>query len=205
MKLKKGVRRFLIFILILLIIALGGIIYYFGFYNQGVKEVKIIKEIPEYGYKLKENESGLYKKTFQDLEKVLSKDEVDEEKYVELLSKLFIIDFFSLDNKIAKTDVGGVEFVEESILDNFVVNAKDTYYKYVENDLYGKRHQTLPEVTKVEIESVDKKEYQYNDQTDSEAYHVKATWKYRHGKGYQDKATLIFVHKDKKLELVELK
>ena len=205
MRLKKGVRRFLTFILILLILALGGIIYYFGFYNQGVKEVKIIKEIPEYGYKLRENESGLYKKTFQELEKVLSKDEVDEEKYAKLISKLFIIDFFSLENKIAKTDVGGVDFVEESILDNFVVNAKDTYYKYVENDLYGKRRQTLPEVTKVEIENVEQKEYKYGDQTDSNAYYVKANWKYRNGKDYQDKATLVFVHKDKKLELVELK
>ena len=46
---------------------------------------------------------------------------------------MFVYDFFSLEDKAAKTDVGGVEFVHPSAIANFLLNAEDTYYKYVES------------------------------------------------------------------------
>ena len=69
---------------------------------------------------------------------------------------MFIADFFNLDNKISKNDVGGKEFVYSNYQTDFEKFAMDSMYKSVENDVYGKRNQELPIVTKVEVTKVNK-------------------------------------------------
>ena len=92
-------------------------------------------------------------------------------------------------------------------MDDFLEKAQDTIYKYVENNLYGERKQKLPSVDKVEVTKVSQVEYSYKDKKDEKAYQVEVSWTYKKdtGEGYQTKATLFFVHEDKKLYLVELK
>ena len=53
------------------------------------------------------------------MEKIEAK-EVDNKKYAEAISKLFVIDFFTLDNKSSKNDVGGVQFVYTSYKADFI-------------------------------------------------------------------------------------
>ena len=55
MKLKKKVKVTLIIILIALIAVAGFFVYKKLIAKEEVKEVKIVNEIKEYGYKLKEN------------------------------------------------------------------------------------------------------------------------------------------------------
>ena len=120
---------------------------------------------------------------------------------------MFIFDFYSLDNKLAKTDVGGSDFVHADVLTDFLEKAEDTMYKYLESNIYGGRTQKLPTVKKVTIQSVEKTPFTYKDKTDDEAYVAKLTWEYTDtstSNGYQTEATLTFVHEDKKLSLVEL-
>lgn len=202
MKLKKNVKR--IFLIILLLFVIGGGFYvYQHFLKDGkrkLKKAEVINEIKEYGYTLKSNQTKAYKKEFEKLAKILSKDEVDEEEYVKQLSILFLLDFYSLNNKLANTDVGGVEFVHSSAVANFITKAEDTLYKYVESNIYGNRKQNLPEVLDITIEDVEKTVYD----DDSSAYQVNATWNYKEDLGYQTKATLTFAHEDKKLSLVEM-
>lgn len=40
---------------------------------------------------------------------------------------MFIVDFYSLSDKTAKTDVGGVDIVQPDILNNFLENAENTF------------------------------------------------------------------------------
>ena len=206
MKLKKKAKIILISIIILVVIAVGGIIIYKTIDNKpAVKETKVLKKIDAYGYELKNNKSKQYKELFKELEEILLESEVDEEAYVKKLAELFIYDFYSLSDKTAKTDVGGVDFVQESALENFLINAEDTYYKYVESNLYGDRKQELPTVNTIKIESITPTEYVYNDQKAS-AYEVKLNWTYTEEKysDYQRSATLVFVKEDIKYYLVEL-
>ena len=208
MKLKKKVKKVLVVFLVILLIVLGVLAFkdkLFGTKNE-VKEVKVVNTIKKYGYNLKENKPKAYKKMFEELKKILEAKEVDEEAYVKKISEMFIYDFYSLNDKTAKTDVGGVEFVYGDFLPNFLQNAQNTYYKYVENNIYGNRNQSLPVVSNIEVVSVDKEAFAYGDKTDDEAYKVKVTWSYTDNdfSDYQKEAEIIFIHDDIKLSLVEL-
>ena len=204
MKLKKKVKVILV-IAILLIVAGLGFIAYESVKPKAVRKATVENEIKEYGYTLKSTRNDRYKEMFQELQDILSKENVDEKAYLEQISKMFIMDFYTLDDKLANTDVGGIDFVHTNAKTNFLEKSEDTVYKYVENDIYGNRDQKLPEVTDVTIESTENIEYTIGtDFTDDNAYQVEVSLKYKEDMDYPTKATLIFVHEDNKLSLVEV-
>lgn len=208
MKLKKKPRKILI--IILTIVALGAIAlvgYNVFIKTPEVKEAKVLKTIKKYGYTLKDNKNKRYQEMFAELDKILSKDSKDEEAYAKKITEMFIYDFYTLENKVAKTDVGGTDFVYSASLANFLQNAQDTYYKYVESDIYDQRKQKLPEVDKITIESIEQTEFAYGEETDDKAYEVKVSWNYvgEDFGDYQNEATLTFIHEGIKLSLAELK
>jgi len=204
---RKRKPKKLLFIIIglILVLAASFFIYKYFFAQEEVKEVKVIGKIPKYGYVLKETKTARYKEMFNDLKEILEADKVDEEAYVKKISEMFIYDFYSLNDKVAKTDVGGTDFVYDKVLENFLLNAEDTYYKYIESNIYKNRKQSLPEVSKINISNVEKKPFKYNNVTDDNAYIVNVDWDYKGDfDEYQKKATLVFVHDGIKLVLVEL-
>lgn len=208
MKLKKKPKRILITILVLAAIAAIAFVGYNVFFGkQEVKEAKVLKTIKEYRYTLKDNKTKRYQEMFGELDKILKKDPVDEEEYVKKITEMFIYDFYSLNDKSTKTDVGGTDFIYGNILENFLSNAEDTYYKYVESNMYNDRKQELPVVDEIKIDSVEQTEFAYGEETDEEAYEVTVSWTYTNKEfnDYQKEATLIFIHDGIKLSLVELK
>lgn len=206
MKLKKSVKRIIIILVLIIIILLGIAFKDNIFGKKDVKETKIVNKIDKYGYNLKDSKTKKYHKMFEELKKILSKDKVDEEEYVKKISEMFIYDFYSLNDKTAKTDIGGVDFVYPLALPNFLVKAEDTYYKYIESNIYGNRNQSLPTVKDIEITEVKQEIFAYGDQTDEKAYIVSASWDYTETdfSKYQTSAKLIFIHDGDKLSLVEL-
>lgn len=207
-RVKRKPKKLLIIMLIFIIAAISGVATYFlVFDKEEVKETKVVSKIDHYGYELKSNKSSKYKKLFKELQEVLSEKNVDEKKYVKKITEMFIVDFFSLGDHISKTDVGGVDFVHPDILENFIVNAEDTIYKYVESNIYGQRKQDLPIIDTVTIDSVDIDTFSYGETIDDNAYIVKASWKYKDSSsssGYQTSANFVYVHDGDKLQLVEI-
>ena len=193
-----------ILIIFILILAIGLFYFFFINKNDNINTPKIEHSIEKYNYNLYDNSTKEYKKLFQELSAELSKDEIDEKKYVELISKMFIIDFYTLDNKLTNLNIGGVEFVHKDIVDNFKLKANETLYKYLENNMYGDRNQKLPVVKEVTINNISQKEFKYNNNADYKAFFVDASWTYEKDLGYENKKTLIFVHEDNKLSLVEM-
>lgn len=207
MKLKKSVKRVLT-VLVVLIVSIFIVWYLFYSDKKVAKKVKVLSKIDEYGYELTDSHSKEYEDLFYKLEKVLKKDDVNYEEYATTISKMFIFDYYSLNDKVAKTDVGGVSFVHSQALTDFLENSENTMYKYVESNLYGGRKQSLPTVSEVVVDNVETGEFEYLDISDSEAYFVKVHWSYTDkatSDGYQDEASLVFVHEDKKLSLAQLK
>jgi len=211
MKLKKKTKRIIIALLIILVIGAIALLAIYFNNKPTVRESKILKEIPEYGYILRDSHSKEYQKLFHELADILSKDPVDQEQYVTLISKMFIIDFYSLNSKVANTDVGGTDFIYQPIIGNFLENATNTIYKYVENNIYGQRTQKgLPTVKSVEIVSINQESFEYvdtegNDQEDEEAFVVSVRWTYTEDNDYQTEAILVFIHNGIRLDLVELR
>ncbi len=209
MHLKKKPKVIIITVVSIITILLLGVIVLnvLGDSHKEVKAVKIENSIKKYGYNLKENKPQEYKDMFKELETILKKDEVDEKAYVEKIAEMFIYDFYSLEDKTAKTDVGGLDFVHSAALENFIKNAEDTYYKYLESNIYDNRKQELPVVTDITIDAPEQTPFAYGEENDELAYQVKASWNYTSSNfsDYQNEATLIFVHEGNKLSLVELK
>ena len=207
MKLKKG-PKIVLLVLILLIFVAAGIALFMKLNPKEVKvdEVKILNTIEKYNYNLKDNKPKRYETLFRELEDILTAKEVDEEEYVNKISEMFIYDFYSLEDKSAKTDVGGIEFVHPNALTNFLVNAEDTYYKYLESNIYGDRVQKLPVVDEMTINATEKTKFIYNN-TEYDAYKVNISWTYTSEEfsSYQNDAALYFIKEDIKLHLVELK
>lgn len=196
-------KQILIIIFLILIIALLAVITFWPKENKP-KEVKIINEVKAYGYILEDDETTLHRSYFDSLVDVLKSDEVDEEEYAKLVVQLFISDFFNLDNKITKNNVGGLQYVHLEARDNMALKAKDTIYKYVESNLYNDREQELPIVSDITIDSINPITFTYNDEKDDKSYEIKASWTYAKDLGYQREAIFKLMHEGKKLSIVEI-
>ena len=213
----KKSKKILITLIIIVILAIVGILLYNYFTSDEPKEVKIIKSIPEYGYELKENETKLYKDEFDNLDKILSKKEVDYEEYAKQIAKLFIIDFYTLDNKLSKNDIGGTDFIKEDMRDNFIEEARSTFYKYVEVDS-SDRNQDLPIVSEIKYVGIENTTFVIKDSktttsktktttskgTQVDAYKVTISWDYKEDYGYEKETNMIIIKEDKKLYIVEM-
>ena len=204
-KLNKGKLAFFL-IFVILIIILGVYLYNSIFAKMNVKtqKVKISDEIKEFGYVLEDNETDLYKKYFNQLSKTLNveKEDIDYDKYAELVSKLFVADFYNLKNKTTKNDVGGLQFIHEDMQDNFSLKAKDTMYKNIKSNVYGDRKQELPEVKDITMDDIESDTFTYND-TEYDSINVTLSWEYKKDLGYDDEKIFTLIKDGDKLWLVE--
>ena len=98
MKLKKGPKIILIISIILVVIAVGVLIFInLKPKTKKVEEVKILNTIEKYNYNLKENKPKKYETLFRELEKILKAKEVDMISYVSKISEMFIVDAATCD------------------------------------------------------------------------------------------------------------
>ena len=195
-------------IITILFVLLGIAIFsYIGYviYNDFFKKVEedvVIKNLELYGYSLQESDTELYKTEFDNLSNTLNKETIDFEEYAICISKLYVIDFYTLSNKVSNTDIGGLEFIYPELKDNFKLKAKDTIYKYVEVNYNGKREQKLPEVSEVNVEEVTESKYKIGEE-EFDSYVVKTRWQYIEDLGYQTSAKLTIIKDSSKLYIVE--
>ena len=112
---------------------------------------------------------------------------------------------FFLDNKTSKNDIGGTQFIREENVSNFVLQASETVYKYVEQNLDGNRQQVLPVVKAVEATNIKTGKYSYKGVKDDKAYTVTVKLEYKKDLGYPKEVVVKLLHNDKKLEIYYMK
>lgn len=189
---KQDVRNIILFVLVgLVIFGIVGYKAYNDFFNSDSPSKKLVS-LDLYGYTLSKNDTDLYKDNFKALEKTLSETPINYDDYAKLLSKLFIIDVFNLNNKISSTDIGGLEFLYKPLKENFKENMGNTLYKHVQVNLDGKRTQNLPEVTSVEVTDLFPTKYTYNKK-EYEAYIATVKWEYKQDLGYEKNMKLTLI------------
>ncbi|MBO4245872.1 MAG: hypothetical protein J5892_03965 [Bacilli bacterium] len=188
----------------IVILGLSGLLVYRLFFYQTFfktkKEVKMVDKIKDYNYVLEDRDSKLYKTNFKELKNVLSKSDIDYEAYATLLTKLYIIDFYTLDNKISKYDVGGLDFIKESDQTNYKSMAMNTYYKNVKDNSNNKRSQKLPIVNNVKVINIEDTIYNKKD----EGYLIDVFWEYDKTYNAANHANVTLVKEDNKLYLVKI-
>lgn len=204
MKNRINYRVIFIIVLIFLFALLGICIKNIYDTLNSKTEVKTLSAIDNYGYELNENDSPYFQELFKELEKCLNDKEFEEENYAQLISKLFVTDFYSLEYAISKSDIGGVQFIDQDSTDSFISKAKDTIYAYVESNVYGKREQELPNVIQVEVKSIKQDKYKESIYQDDEAYYVDLKLTYEKDMEYPEEVSLVLIHKDNKLEIIKV-
>lgn len=204
---KKKYKIALIVILILVLIGVGIFGYFFFFYEKPVeeppvREVQITNTIEEYGYNLDDRDTALFKEKFEELKTLLNEENYNVEEYISLVSQLFIIDLYTIDNKISRYDVGGLEYVYSGAVSSFQSVIEGSIYKTVENNLDDSRTQELPEVATITVDSIKETTFTMPDESVVNGYGVDLSWTYVEELGYDTSATLILIPEQQKYGVV---
>jgi len=190
---------------LLIIVGYYTLVYILVGKTDSVKKVEVVDNIEAYGYELHDNETSLYNGVFDELKTTLNAEKIDTNKYAELIAKLYIIDFYTLDNKITNHDIGGIDFWYPDYVENFKEKAENTIYKYIQSNVYGDRDQELPIVKSIELTNITSSIFEFESIRDDKALVVELTFDYEKDLGYPKKATITIIHKDKMLYIVEVK
>lgn len=195
-------KKVILAILIMVLIYSAGGIYYIKYVYKDNNEpvVKNLDEIEGYPYSLKSNASSLYKVEFNILKDNLE-DNYSEEEYINSICKLYIIDLYSLNNKLNKYDVN-TEFIYPDIISNYKLNIENTLYKYLEDNSDGDRNQELPTVSSVTIDEVNDDVYSLNKE-EVPCKKVKVIISYDKDLGYDNSGLITLVKVDKYYYIVE--
>ena len=197
--------------LIVVAILVGGFLVWDGFIKPRTGKSKVVDTIKngDIDYVVSDTDTKLFKENFNELKKILNAKEVDNKKYAETITKLFVIDFFTLSNKTSKNDVGGVQFVYGGYQKDFIDGARDTLYKQVHSLVTDdKSNSNLPTVTKVKIDDIDEispySMFEFDTDfftEDQVGYMVNISWEYKNKDDFQNNATIIIVPDGNKLSV----
>ena len=203
---KKTFVKVVVIILVLALIGAGGFFGWKHFHksNKSVQSNEVVDEIKEFEYSIRERDSKYFKSEYEELKKILFAEPVDEEKYATQLAKMFVIDLYTMNTKVNKYDIGGIQFIHPDKKEIFSQKLIDTMYQSLLDDTYGDRKQNLPEVKEVSVVSTEKTKYKLGDDT-VDAYLVKMNITYVKDYKYDTQASVIVVKQDdKKLCVVDI-
>ena len=182
-------------ILLILVIGVYGVLIILPSKNTD-NEVKELEKI-KFGYIEYSRDTKVYKDVFSNLKAELDKDTIDYKKYAEYISKLFIIDLYTLNNKNSKEDIGGLQYLKEELKENFILNASNTMYKYI-----GDGSNDLPVVSNIELISINEVKYTIKN-NEYDAYEINLKWEYKKDLGYDKEGKIIVIKEEEQLYIVE--
>lgn len=185
-------------ILIILAIIVSILYILFNFLLKKDSNKKVENITPKFNYVLYDRDKENYKKEFENLKNILKEVPINYEDYANSLSKLFIMDLYTLSNKKSNQDIGGIQYIEKTFKDNFALNISNNMYKYI------KQIKDLPTVKEVFVIKTEKIEYKYGG-NNYEAYSLILNWDYENDYSYEKEATLILIKDKDQLFIVEKK
>jgi len=109
---------------------------------------------------------------------------------------------FTINNKISKYDVGGIEYIHPDYVDGYKLNVEQTLYLTLENNVDGKRIQELPEVKSVNVIEVKEDKYILNEE-EKDAIVVNLEWTYIEDYGYDTSANVTCLKIDDKMYIAQ--
>lgn len=195
-------------ILVVLVILVGYKVYTKYLTKDKTETIKPAEnkeiELDNYDYYLNGNATEYEQELAEELKKILSNEEINWDEYAKTLTKMFISDLFTLENKRSSSDITSSQYVYPAYQETFKLKVKDTIYSSIEIDLDNTRKQTLPSVTEVEISKVTHGKFKYNGKIiDNNAYFISANIKYAKDLGYPTNYNLVLVKNEDSLQVVK--
>lgn len=194
----------IIYIIVVLAVVLSIYLGVKDSFKTKSSETNVIDIIEKYNYKLYDNRQESYKEKYYELKENLKSEEINDIEYAKKVAELFAIDFFTLDNKLTNTDIGGLEFIYGEMVTELSKKARNTIYKNVESNIYGDRNQELPSVKSAETTKIETKKYEHDKLKDDNAYEISVDIKYEKDLKYENSVTLTLVHEQEKIYIVEI-
>ena len=120
-----------------------------------------IDELPESnGYTLRMNATEYQIELFEFLVNTHnqfneSKSDEDLKDYASAIVRSFVADFFTLSNKVSRTDVGGMQFFSEDVVSYFRSFAIDEFYLYLNQYIEMFGSESLPTVETTTILNIE--------------------------------------------------
>ena len=200
----KGYRTGLIIILVLILSILATYIFsHFVFkYKKTTSFSKVVDKISKYDYTLDERDSKLMREKFKELKKVLKADDVNYDEYAKLLSQMYIIDLYDVNNKVNKYDVPCLEYIYKTEQDKFKKLIKTQFYSQLVDNSDNNRKQELPSVKSIEVASLDTSKIEVNGK-EYDGYVITLSWEYDKDLGFDKKSEVRLVKDDNKLYVVK--
>ena len=210
---KRKIKKDNILIIILTLVLIGLLVWLasmtldiFKKDEPDTKEKEIVDKVDTHGYYLTDHNTKYYKELYEQLKDVLKGEPIDDEEYATLVAKMFTADFYDLDSKLSKGQVGGTQFIIDKYEETFIKKATSSngMYYYIESNLYDERKQELPKVKNVELVSLKSYPYKYQDINDEKGYQVNVKIEYEKDLGYPTTVALKLVHVDNKIYVAEV-
>ena len=203
---KKKTKIIIIIIALVLILALIGILVVKKLnvkIPEPPKQIEVIDNVTNYEYALEDRDYDIYKENFTKLKDILNEEEIDYQSYSEYIAKLFLIDLYTIENKISKYDVGGVDFIYPDDQEKFKNKVIDTLYKLVMDNSTSTRKQELPKVSNVIIENTKETTYELAGKNVA-SFEITASIEYEKDLGYDKNVKLVTAILDKHAYVVNL-
>lgn len=198
-KLKIIEKINIIFLLIVIVLIPISILFSFVLNKTEKETLEIESKTSKFGYVSYIKDSSYYKEEFNNLIKILDEKEVNKEEYAKSISKLFIIDFYTLNNKVSSSDIGGLQYVHEDLKDNLILNASNTIYKHIMTKNFE-----APIVSKVTIDSVLESKYTYNNK-EYQSFEITLEWVYEKDLEYENTSKITLIVEGEQIFIVEKK
>ena len=201
---------FVVFCLILFFISIFIVYKVIGKRNN-VKNSNDIVQIKEekidndnYDYKITNRATDYEKELFNELENIVSAENILYEDYANVLVKIFVADLFTLKNKKSSSDVRCSQYVYDKYQETFKLMVKESIYSHIELDLDGSREQKLPVVKNVIVNSINNEEFVFDNKVlDEGAFNINVSIEYVEDMGYPNSYNVVLINKDKKLQVVK--
>lgn len=189
-----------IFLILILFIIAGLVLYGYGYLmkskNEVINSTKVSDSIDKYGYTLNDNVTEYYKQEFKKLKEI-----EDDKDIATQIAKLFVIDLYSINYKINKYEVTSTQYFYSDKKEMHRQKVIDTIYKYVEDNSYDDRKQDLPEVSEVIVKKEEENTYKMGDEK-KDAYVVTLGISYVKDLGYDKLAEVTLVKEGEKYSVV---
>lgn len=170
--------------------------------QENINKKEKIDQIETYDYYLEDNSTEYYKKLYNELKNILKEEKIDEEEYAKIISKLFVTDLFTLNNKMTSSDIGGLQFIHNNFKNDFINIAKTTLYSNIENNIYKDRKQELPIVRKTDVINIKESKFSYKNKK-YDSYEIDLSIEYEKDLGYPVEYKVILIKNDKHLQVVK--